>query len=48
MSFESRRAPNRRKEKTCFASMKFFSSTLIGFSSFLVPKQTLRQLKLNL
>jgi hypothetical protein len=28
--------------------MKGFSSTLIGFSSFTVPKQTLGQWKLNL
>ncbi len=36
------------KRKNCFVNMNFFSSTLIGFSSFLVPKQTLGQWKLNL
>ncbi len=48
MSFENRN-PNRRKKKNMFHKYEsFFSSTLIGFSSFLVPKQTLGQWKLNL
>jgi hypothetical protein len=40
MSFESRRVQIEEKRKKNFASM---SSTLIDFSSFLVPKQTLGQ-----
>jgi hypothetical protein len=43
MSFESRKVQIEEKRKTCFVSMKVFSSTLIGFSSFLVLKQTLGQ-----
>jgi hypothetical protein len=35
------------KKKTCFANMKVFFNSL-GFSSFLVPKQTFRQWELNL
>jgi hypothetical protein len=40
MSFESRRGPNTRKNKNVFYTYEFFSSTLIGFSSFTVPKYT--------
>jgi hypothetical protein len=36
------------KRRACFVSMKVLSSSLIGYSSFPVPKQTLRQRKLNL
>ncbi len=36
------------KIKTCFVSMKVFSSTLNGFSSFTIPKQTFGQWELNL
>jgi hypothetical protein len=43
MSFESRMGLIEEKIKTCFVNMKGFSSTLIGFSSFTVPKQTLGQ-----
>ncbi len=46
MSFESRRGPN--KENVFCKYEIFFSSTLIGFSSFLVPKQTFGQWELNL
>jgi len=47
MSFENRMGPNIRKKKR-FVSMNFFSSTLIGFSPFPIPNQTLKQWELNL
>jgi len=36
------------KRKACFVSMKVFSSTLIGYSSFPIPKPALGQWKSNL
>jgi hypothetical protein len=51
MSFESRRGPNKKKEKKEHVLKVwkfFFSSTFIGFFPFLVPKQTLGQWELNL
>jgi hypothetical protein len=48
MNFESKRGPNRRKNKNVFCKYESYFSTLIGYSSFLVPKQTLGQRKLNL
>jgi hypothetical protein len=48
MSFQNKRGPNRRKNKNVFCKYEIFSSTLIGYSSFLVPKQTRGQRKLNL
>ncbi len=44
MNFESKKGPNRKKKKNMFCKYEsFFPSTLIGFSSFPVPKQTLGQ-----
>jgi hypothetical protein len=48
MSFESKRGPNRRKNKNVFCKHESYFSTLIAYSSVLVPKQTLGQRKLNL
>jgi hypothetical protein len=48
MSFESRRGLNRREKNLFCKYERLFSSTFIGFSPFLVPKQTLGQCELNL